>query len=411
MKLKLGLAFILAVFIPLLVGFVVEQVSVSSSQVVFLKIFVGLFVAAIFALVVAAFLTRELRSLAEVSAKVAEGDLSREVSVRSRDEVGQLADALKTMVGNLREIVRQVQTSTAAMYDAVQNLSVSTSEVSASSSEVAGNVQNIAKGAESQAKNVEQSAGLSQRVSRSAGAVAEKSQETEAQAVESERQARDGAEAASEASRAMEAILLHVEETASQVQTFKEHSQEINILVESITAVSHQTHILALNATIEAARAGEAGRGFAVVAEEVRRLAENTRELAGQIARLAQDTTSRTQEVAVRIEETRGSARMGMDKTQAVNRALDRVNAGITATKEAVRVIAREAALQAEAASALLRVVEEIQAVATENAAGSEELSAATEEITASMEEVSGGAKGLMDQANRLRSLVEKFRL
>ncbi len=240
MKLKLGLWFILAVFIPIILNIAVQKLTdASESQAMWLNIFTGLLVAGIFALAVAGLLTRELRALAQVGSQVAEGDISKEVDVRTRDEVGQLAESLRVMVNNLREIVRQVQSSTAAMYDAVQNLSVSTSEVTASSTEVAGNVQNIARGAESQAKSVEQLAGLSQRVSVSAAAVAQQSQNTEEQAVESERQSRGGTEAATQASRAMEVILSHVEETASQVKTFKEHSQEINILVESITTVSH----------------------------------------------------------------------------------------------------------------------------------------------------------------------------
>ena len=136
MKLKLGLAFILAVFIPLVLGMLVDHFTDwSALETMWLKLFVGLFVAGLFAVVVAGVLTRELRLLTEIQARAAEGDLTREVQVRSRDEVGQLAESLRTMVSNFREIVRQVQSSTAAMYDAVQNHSVSTSEVSASSAE------------------------------------------------------------------------------------------------------------------------------------------------------------------------------------------------------------------------------------------------------------------------------------
>jgi methyl-accepting chemotaxis protein len=76
-----------------------------------------------------------------------------------------------------------------------------------------------------------------------------------------------------------------------------------------------------------------------------------------------------------------------------------------------VRAIAKEAALQAEGTSALTRSMEAIQAVATDNAAGTQEASAATEETTASMEEINQQAQALMDESNRLRSLVEKFKL
>jgi len=315
------------------------------------------------------------------------------------------------MVANLRDIVQQVQRGTTGIYDAIQNFTVSTTEVTAATTEVAGNIQNIAKGAETQAASVERAVDVTQRVQSSAAAISEKSLAAEEQASTSASRAAEGSQAAEDASHAMRRILEHVEESAQQVQTFKDHAAEIHALVEGITTLSHQTHILALNATIEAARAGDAGRGFAVVAEEVRRLAENTRDLAGQIARLAQGITSRTQEVSQRMEDTRSAARLGQDKNAAVSQALGRITSSADQTKAAVRTITLEAARQTEGATSLVRLMEEIQGVATENAAGTQQASAATEETTASMEEVQQQTRSLMDEANRLRSLVERFKL
>jgi methyl-accepting chemotaxis protein len=413
MKLKIGLAFILIVFIPLVFGLFLDQFNTGSPwQNMWLKIFVGVLVAAFAALVWAGLLTRRLVALAQVSEKVAEGDLSQEVPVAATaDEVGQLTRSLRTMVASLRDVVHQVQSSTATMYDAIQNFTVSTSEVTAATTEVAGNIQNIAKGAETQAASVERALDVMLKVQSSADAISEKSRGAEEQAGTSASRAAEGGQAAEDASQAMRRILEQVEESAQQVQTFKGHATEINALVEGIATLSHQTHILALNATIEAARAGDAGRGFAVVAEEVRRLAENTRELASQIARLAQDITGRTMEVAQRMEDTRSAARLGQEKTAAVSQALGRITGSADQTRAAVQTIARESAHQAEGTASLARLMEEIQGVATENAAGTQQASAATEETTASMEEVQAQTRSLLEEANRLRSLVERFRL
>jgi methyl-accepting chemotaxis protein len=412
MKLKIGLSFILIVFIPLIIGLLLDELNpLSPWQNMWLKIFVGFLVAGFAALVWAGFLTRKLVSLAQVSAKVAEGDLSQEVPEGGQDEVGQLALSLHTMVSNLRSVVRQVQTSTGLMYEAVQNLTVSTTQVTAATSEVAANIQNIAKGAETQASSVERAVEVTQKVAAASSAIANGSRSAEDQAAASAERATAGAHAADDAGVSMSQILKHVELATGQVQTFQGHAAEIHSLVEGITTLSHQTHILALNATIEAARAGEAGRGFAVVAEEVRRLAENTRELASQIAKLAQDIGGRTQEVVRRMEETSEAAGQGQRKTAAVGEALQRIVEAAARTKEAVRDIAREAARQAESAASLSSLMEEIQGVATDNAAGTEEASAATEETTASMEEIGTQAQALMEEANRLRSLVEKFKL
>ncbi len=412
MKLKIGLAFILVVFIPLIVGILLDNFAAFDPwQNMWLKIFVGILVAAFAALVWAGILTKKLVALAELSAKVAEGDLSQTVTIDSTDEVGRLAASFQTMVTNLRELVRQVQISTGLMYDAVSNLSVSTAEVTASTAEIASNIQNIAKGAESQAADVESAVDVTEKVASAASAIADRSKTAESHAMASSSRASEGTAAAEDARHSMKEIVDQVEKSSSQVQTFNEHATEIYSLVEGITTLSHQTHILALNAAIEAARAGDAGRGFAVVAEEVRRLAENTQDLAAQIARLAQDITGRTKDVADRMAETNQAALLGRDKTAGVSAALGRISASAAETRDAVRAIAKEAALQAEGTSTLTRSMEAIQAVATDNAAGTQEASAATEETTASMEEINQQAQALMDESNRLRSLVEKFKL
>lgn len=412
MKTKLAIAFILAVFIPIVIGIIVDATTTFSVLWTnILRIFVGLLVAALFAIIISAVLTRDIRNLAEAGSAVAEGNLTKGITVSSGDEVGNLADSMRTMIRNLREIVGQVQQSTSSMYGAIQNLSVSTSEVLTAASEVAANVQNTARGAEIQAQNVERSLGVSNSLSSSTSAIAGQTESSESEAQSAETSSQEGSRSAYEAHKVMGEIFKQVEETASQIDTFKTQSMEINTLVEGITMVSHQTHILALNAAIEAARAGEAGRGFAVVAEEVRRLAENTKDLAEQISRLSSGISQKTEDVSRHIGLTKASARKGQDRVEAVVSAFDQINRGTAATKEAVRVISREAGEQAGAAAKLLKAMEEIQEIATENAAGSQEISAATEEISASMEEINKEAKSLLEEANRLRTIVEKFQI
>lgn len=412
MRVKIGFAFILAVFLPLLFGIWLDyQYPANDWQNMWLKIFFGLLVGVAAAIVWAGLLTKKLVALAQVGEQVAQGDLTRDVTIQASDEVGLLARSLAAMVRNLREIVGQVQASADSMGQAVQNLTVSTSQVATATTEVASNIQNIAKGAEKQAASVEKAADVTQQVASAASAIAEKGRDTEEAASSSAARSSEGAAAAAEALSAMEDILKHAGKSTEQVASFQERALEIHSLVEGITTLSHQTHILALNATIEAARAGDAGRGFAVVAEEVRRLSENTRELAGQIARLSQEITSRTQEVVSRMEETNAAAELGQRRVEAVTAALDRITSGTEKTKEAVRAISREAAVQAQGTAALTSFMSEIQGVATDNAAGTEEASAATEETTASMEEITQQAQLVLQESTRLRSLVEKFKL
>lgn len=411
MKNKIALGFILAVFVPLIATVLLEKFNANAGQNMTLEIAIGVGVAAAAATAGAKFLTKRLKDLSEIGARVAEGDLSVEVNVRGKDEVGSLADSLRAMVTSLRNIVRQVQASTGMMYDAIQNLTISTNEVSGSASEIANNIQSIAKGAETQAASVERAVEDTERVASSASTIAARSKESQNLAGASQDRAQEGQAAAISADSTMRTILREVESSTKEVFAFRDHAGEISSLVEGITTLSHQTHILAINATIEAARAGEAGRGFAVVAEEVRRLAENTRDLAQQIARIAREITLRSTEVASQMDRTREAAKTGADRVEHVSESLRRIVDGSSLSLEAVSTIAKEADQQAASAASLQKAVMEIQGVATENAAGTQQLSAATEETTAAMEEISSQSRSLLDEANNLRGLVEKFKL
>lgn len=412
MKSKLAIAFILAVFIPIIIGILMDLFTTFSLfWTNLLRIFTGLLVSALFALIVSQLLTRNLSSLANTQEGVAKGDLTKEVKVVSSDEVGNLADSLRELIISLREIVSQVKKSGEFISASTQSLAGSTAEVLGAASEVAANVQNTARGAEVQAQNVEKSLSLSHNVSTSAATIAEKSKETETAAQEAETSAKEGSRSAYDAHKAMSEILRNVEETAGQVDTFRIHSMEIGTLVEGIAMVSHQTHILALNATIEAARAGEAGRGFAVVAEEVRRLAESTKGLAEQISKLSMQISQKTEDVTKFMEATIAAAKNGQERVEAVVSAFDSINETTSSTKNAVKLISKEAESLALISSQLLTAMEEIQEIATENAAGSEEVSAATEEITASMEEINKEAKSLLEEVEKLQNAIGKFQL
>ncbi|MCX7830450.1 MAG: methyl-accepting chemotaxis protein, partial [Acidobacteria bacterium] len=402
----------LAVFIPIVIGIFVDALtSFSLFWTNLLRVFVGLLVSALFALIVSHFLTKNLTHLTQTQEDVARGDLTKEVKVEGADEVGRLAESLRQLIKSLREIVGQVKNSADTLASSTQSLAGSTSEVLGAASEVAANVQNTARGAEVQAQNVEKSLSLSHNLSTSAATIAEKSKETEAAAQEAETSAKDGSRSAYDAHKAMGEILRNVEETAGQVETFKVHSMEIGTLVEGIAMVSHQTHILALNATIEAARAGEAGRGFAVVAEEVRRLSENTKDLAEQISKLSMQISQKTEDVSKYMDSTISAAKNGQERVEAVVSAFDTINQTTSSTKIAVKLISKEADSLALIASQLLTAMEEIQEIATENAAGSEEVSAATEEITASMEEINKEAKSLFEEAEKLKNAIGKFQV
>ncbi|WP_306215676.1 methyl-accepting chemotaxis protein [Actinoplanes sp. RD1] len=224
--------------------------------------------AAVFICVLAYFvvvsITRPLHRVRTALRAMADGDLTVETGVTSRDEVGHMAQALDEAQTNMRQIVSSVAESAQSVAAAAEEMSSTAGAMAGSAEQASGQADGVAQAAD----------GVSENVS----AVAAGTQEMGASIREI---ARNAAEAARVAGQAVSVA----ESTTAQIGKLGESSTEIATVVKVITSIAEQTNLLALNATIEAARAGEMGKGFAVVAGEVKELAQETAKATEDISR------------------------------------------------------------------------------------------------------------------------------
>ncbi|MGC9668314.1 methyl-accepting chemotaxis protein [Planosporangium sp. 12N6] len=245
--------------------------------------------------------------------RLADGDLSVTVPVRSRDEAGQMADALNTAVGNMAGVVAGI-TATA------QTLSASATEMTAS----AGDIAASAEQASTQAGIV---ATAAEEVSRNVQTVATGAEEMGASIREIAHNADEAARVASEAVKV-------AGQTHTTVAKLGESSAEVGNIVKVITSIAEQTNLLALNATIEAARAGEYGKGFAVVASEVKELAQETaratEDIANRVTTIQSDTTgvvdaiAEISEIINRINEYQATIASAVEEQTATTSEINR---------------------------------------------------------------------------------------
>ncbi len=242
--------------------------------------------------------TAPLRFLAKEVDVVAEGDLTREdLQARTQDEIGQLMTGFNRMKGNLRELIDRVTQNAQEITAQSEELYASTEEMASQTEETTRLIDRVVEETVAQAK---EATGTSQAVAvadEGIGRIAGSIGSIDDDVSQSLMLAEEGGATMAQAKDEVLALERETRLTGESISALKQQSDEIALITEVIQSITDQTNLLALNAAIEAARAGEQGKGFAVVAEEVRKLAEQSKQSATQIAGLIESIQTQSNAV------------------------------------------------------------------------------------------------------------------
>ena len=255
-----------------------------------------------------------------------EGDLRYRIHTKSRDELGQLAEAFNSFVGSLATIIAEVKEGSAGVASSSTELAAIAREMNGSSSAMNGRARSL----------IESSKGVGENMGGVSAAMEQTGANLSNVAAAAEEMTATIGSIADDASRARESTSKAVEATARVSATMSELDDSARLIgkvTETITEISSQTNLLALNATIEAARAGEAGKGFAVVANEIKEL--------------SRQTAAATIDIKARIEGIQASTARTTEDIRVVSRTIAEVNlivSGTAAAMEEQSTVTREVA-------------------------------------------------------------------
>ncbi len=342
----------------------------------------------------------------------------KEGEMYKRADTSKHEGAYKTIVLGMNDTLNavaepiQIASSVAVkLASSAQQLASSSQEMNATTEQVASTVQQIAKGTQSQSIQVGNTSRTMEDMAEIVGDITMKSQSAAEISVNASKTAQEGSEAAGKAAVKMDDIQQVVIESGDVVKELGGRSQEIGEIVEMITGIANQTNLLALNAAIEAARAGEAGRGFAVVADEVRNLAEESKQAADKIAVLIKEIQSETNKAVTSMESGTTEVEEGSKIVNEALTALENIAVGSQEVANVIQEISAASEQQQSGITNVVKAIDEIAAVAEEAAAGTEEASGATEEQTASMEEITSQSQELANMGVELQKALERFTL
>jgi len=376
---------------------------------------IGAFFGFVVGLAMAYFFTkqivREINFLVSSSTLIGEGDLTTEVEVRSKDEIGLLAEVFNQMLFNLRKLVWQMQKVSQDVFESAKGLSESTSVMDNSTEEIATTVGSISTSLEEQARITEETSSMVRDIADLFGNIAEKASSAYTFSEKAKTTAQKGGKASHAAMVKMKEVFDKMETSSLLVKGFGERTQKISKAVRMIRDIARQTNLLALNASIEAARAGEYGKGFAVVAEEVRKLAEDTSSFSENIELLSDEIKKDSHRVLIAMEEGTNDVQEGRKVVNSASRALGDIISVVLETTEKISEITALTEEHGEIRKNLVSSVEKISVIAENNAASTEQASAATEQQHASMEEVASSARNLSKLSADLKLILDNFKI
>ncbi|NEZ74179.1 methyl-accepting chemotaxis protein [Clostridium botulinum] len=390
----------------------INSIYTKSNIIIVILSIVGLLMGIFIGLFIARNIAKPLNKIKDLAERLANYDFSTSITVAKEDEFGQTAVALNTAQENVNGLVKIIMENS-------QDISASSEELSATVEELSSKVETIDTAINNIAASMQESSAASEEISASVEEVDSSANELSQKAMEGSNNSNQFKERATEVKKNSQKAIeesrkIHLEKKSNMERAVEEGRvvDSIKVMADTIASIAEQTNLLALNAAIEAARAGEQGKGFAVVAEEVRKLAEQSK-----------DAVLSIQETIVKVQGAfKSSINTGSDILEFINtQVMEQFDAyGETGSQyyddsDFVSKMSEEIAAMSEEVTATLgQVSGAVQNMAISAQKSNEEadiIKDSMNETTKAIEQVAETAESQAELAENLNEMVHKFKL
>lgn len=345
----------------------VQKLYASLTRTMWILLAIGIAVCLFLGLMITRAITVPMHKAVQMVQAVQQGDLTQQISIKQKDEVGLMATALNQMSVNLRKLMLDMKKGVDTLSSTSGELSSLSGDMAGNSEDTTGRAQTVAAAAEEMSVNMDSVAAASEETSVNVNMLAAAAEEMSGTISEI-------AANTEKTGTITDKAVTKSEKASAQIHELGSAAQEVGKVTESITEISEQTNLLALNATIEAARAGEAGKGFAVVANEIKELAkqtaEATNEIKGKISKIQDasngavkditeitgvigDVSEMVSIVAVKVEEQAGATQEIADNVAQASLGIQEVNENVAQASSVTGEVAADIAEVGQAAQDL----------------------------------------------------------